>query len=208
MSYKIRRELFKLVSTLDIPKEEKNEYLKYLFEQNPLINHYYREHRGLIISFDKTIKLKSFFQGNEGVKFLHRENGCFEKEILPNLPEEYTPRKNLSASKFDIAGRSIIVPNIPFNVSYDQLILTESFSLYEMLSVFAAGIKEVEKNFLIKERPDWLLDVLLPEEPVLNIEGAKTFCSPKENDKPIPEFSVFYDREQKAWGINYYNGSD
>ncbi len=223
MSFTTRRELFKLVLNLKIPEDKKEDYLKYLFYQHPIINDEYFELRerlfgdkkrsSVVTCFDESYPLKSFFQGKEGVNIFYQENGCFENSILKDLPEQYSPRKGLSAIRFGLKNETIIIPGVSFQPSVDILIQSESFSLHEMLCIFIEGIKMTEKHFLRKKEftndSEALLDMIYkPSKPFFSISKGITYCYPLENGEFMPKFGIYYYSRKKAWGINFYNGGD
>lgn len=210
MSLKTQRDLFQLISELDIPKKEKDEYLKYLFTQNQLINQEYiskqnnpHDRGETIIGVKGPVKLKSFFEGNEGIKFIHNKNGCFEQEILPHLPDEYIPRNPLRAFKFEFKNWTMIVPDKPSEISFKNLVLTQTFSLNEMLSVFAEGIRETEKYFLSKEKKTVSTHeavfslIYKPTEPFFDVTGVHTYCSPREDNNSCKIFRFIMIQNKK-----------
>lgn len=223
MSLQTRRELFELVSKLNIPEDTKNEYLKYLLYQHPVVNAGYIEMKdnytgdgrrsSVVTCFDENYPLKSFFHGKEGVNIIYNENGCFEDYILENLPEQYSPCKGLSGLRFGLKDEIVIIPEVSFQPSVDVLVRSESFSLHEMLCIFIEGIKMTEKHFLRKKEfannSEAIFDMMYkPSEPFFSISGECTYCRPRENGKFMQRFSVYYDSKKKAWGINYYNAGD
>lgn len=222
-SLQTRRELFELVSNLELSKNKREEYLQYLFDQHPLMNEEYVEvrdnyHNGefrdsRIICVDESYPLKSFFKGKEGVNIFYNKRGCFEDYILEDLPEYFSPRKGLSALRVVNGNKMVLLPRVSFQPSIDILIQTEAFSLYEMLCIFIAGIRLTEKHFLSKKEftndSEKLLYLLYkPKESFFDITGEHIYCHPRENGKFIQEFSLYYMPEKKAWGVNFYNGGD
>lgn len=213
-----RRDLFRFILAANISQKEKDNYLEYLFNQDPLVHcellklkkylSFSVANRRITV-VNKPLPLKSFFEGKEGVKFIRHEDSCFETQILPDLPEKYTPKNSFTATKFDVHGGSILIPYVQFNGTYENLLATEGFSLHDMLAVFLVGIQQDEKFFIRKERKT-VYDVALgPSEPFFlkNSVGTSPF-DPTGNFNYLHDFSVSYKKEEGAWEVLFWNGGD
>jgi hypothetical protein len=219
--FQIRRDLFNLILGLDISKESKEQYLGYLTQLDPRVYSRHLERRDDhnnqydyigFVSKGERINLKSFFEGEDVIKVIKMENGCFEREILPYLPDEYVS-PGLAFSRFDLDGYAIIIPvglsNTNFtglDFSYEKFLQTEYFSLHDMLAIFVKGIKRTER-FIRPENNhfEWLTR---GKRSFFDISGKHVICNPKEKGTIMRRFSVYYNPKEEAWGINYYNSGD
>jgi len=214
---KTRRDLFDFISKSNLPENKRKEYLEYLFNQTPLISSELAEFRDFlgysvadrkITVGHKSLPLKSFFEGKKGVKFIRNKSSCFETQILPFLPVEYTPQNSFTAARFDLDGRSILIPYVNFDGTHENLLATEGFSLHDMLAVFLVGIQQDEKFFIRKQKRSIIEVALGPGEPFFS---QMLLCNPFDPTGKftyLNDFSVSYRKEEGAWEVLFWNGGD
>ena len=163
--------------------EQKNDYLDILKLLNPTYGEVFNGVR--FFPTKKEIKLKSFFEGKEGINLIYSENSNFAKYILPKLPETYTISDN--CKECYISGYKYEVSVINSSINHIQKI----FSINDALAIIADRILITDQvNTLFSEKNCKKLEKTGKENLI--------FVNIKDGYR---ELIVTYNIEKEGWNI-------